>query len=59
MFEGKFVTITISTELDEIDYLNATPANRRHLLDSMAHEPIVRFTPEEFDKHVEDLLENS
>jgi len=36
MFEGKNVTITISTELDETDYLNATQANRKHLLESIA-----------------------
>ena len=36
MFEGKPVTITISTELDETDYLNANPANRQHLLENMA-----------------------
>jgi hypothetical protein len=59
MFEGKPVTITISTELDETDYLNANPANRQHLLENMAQEPTVRFTPEEFDKHVEKLLKHS
>jgi len=56
MVEGKAVIITISTELDETDYLNANPANRRHLLENMAQEPTVSFTPEEFDKHVEKLL---
>ena len=59
MFEGKNVTITISTELDETDYLNATQANRKHLLESIAQEPTVKFTPEEFDKHVEKLLKDS
>ncbi len=52
---GKPVTITISTELDETDYLNANPANRQHLLENMAQEPIVSFTPEEFDQHVENF----
>lgn len=59
MFEGKNVTITISTELDETDYLNATQANRKHLLESIAQEPTVKFTPEEFDRHVEKLLKDS
>ncbi|HKK82275.1 MAG TPA: hypothetical protein VJ909_08500 [Prolixibacteraceae bacterium] len=59
MFEGKNVTITISTELDETDYLNATQANRKHLLESIAQEPTVKFTPEEFDKHVEKILKDS
>ncbi|MGM0503952.1 MAG: hypothetical protein ACQESQ_04975 [Bacteroidota bacterium] len=59
MFEGKNVTITISTELDETDYLNANQANRKHLLENLAQEPTVRFTPEEFDRHVEKLLKDS
>jgi len=59
MFEGKTVTITISTEIDETNYLNAYPANRIHLLENMASEPMVSFTPEEFDKHVELLLKQA
>ncbi len=59
MVEGKTVTITISTELDETDYLNASPANRKHLLENLAQEPTICFTPEEFDKHVEKLLKDS
>ena len=56
--EGKPVTITISTELDETDYLNASLANRKHMLENMAQEPTINFTPEEFDKHVEKLIGN-
>ena len=59
MVEGKHVTITISTELDETGYLNANQANRQHLLENMAQEPTISFTPEEFDKHVENLLKDS
>jgi len=59
MFEGKSVTIIISTEWNETDYLNANPANRKHLLDSMAQEPTFSFTPEEFDQHVEKILKDS
>ena len=59
MFEGKAVTITISTEMDETAYLNANPANKKYLLENIAQEPTFRFTPEEFDKHVDDLLKNS
>lgn len=59
MVKGKPVTITISTELDETDYLNASPANSKHLLENMAQEPTVTFTPEEFDQHVEELLKDS
>ena len=56
MFEGKTVTITIATEMDETGYLNANPANRRHLMENMVAEPTVSFTPAEFEKHVELLL---
>ena len=59
MFEGKMVTITISTEMDETSYLSANPANRKYLMESMAQEPTVSFTPEEFDKHVESLLKQA
>lgn len=59
MFEGKTVTITISTEMDETSYLNANAANRKHLLENMANEQMVSFTPEEFDKHVESLLKQA
>ena len=56
MFEGKPVTIIISTEMDTTDYLTAYPANKKHLLESMASEPSVSFTTDEFEKHVEKLL---
>ena len=56
MFEGKSVTITISTEMDETEYLTANPANKKHLLENIASEPMVSFNADEFEKHVEDLL---
>jgi hypothetical protein len=59
IFKGKTVTITISTDLDETDYLNTNPANKKHLHKSMVQEPTVSFTPEEFDRHVENLVKNS
>ena len=58
MFEGRTVTITITTEMNETDYLSANPANKKHLLENIAQEPTVKFTPEEFDKHVDELLKN-
>ena len=59
MFEGKSVTITITTETDETAYLTASSANKEHLMKSIASEPTVCFTSEEFEKHVEELLKKS
>ncbi len=57
LFEGRAVTITISTELDETSYLLASETNKKYLLENMASEPTVVFTAQEFDKHVRQLLE--
>ena len=59
LFSGKDITITITTELDETTYLTMNPANKKHLLESIAQEPTICFTPGEFEKHVEDLLNQS
>lgn len=59
MFEGKPVTITITTQEDDTIYLNADPANKKHLEDSMASEPEMTYTAEEFEKHVDRLLQKS
>ena len=56
IFEGKSVTIIISTELDESDYLKANPANKKHILESIVSEPAITFTPDEFEKHAKNLL---
>lgn len=56
LFEGRAVTITISTEIDETEYLTASATNRKHLLESMASEPSISFTPEEFEKQFNKLL---
>ena len=56
IFTGRHVTIIISTEMDETSYLTCNPANERHLLESMACEPYIRFTPDEFERKVEELL---
>ncbi len=59
LFGGKEITITITTEPDETEYLTAYPANKKHLLESMAQEPTISFTSVEFKKHVDDLLKQS
>lgn len=55
MFEGKAITITIATEMDETEYLNSNPANREHLLESIAQEPHIKFTLEEFKEKTSKL----
>jgi hypothetical protein len=55
LFKGKEITITISSEPDETTYLTMNPANEKHLMESIAQEPTVRFTPEEFKDMVNKL----
>jgi hypothetical protein len=55
LFKGKEITITISSEPDETTYLTMNPANEKHLMESIAQEPTVRFTPEEFKNMVNKL----
>lgn len=55
LFGGKEITITITSEPDETAYLTMNPANKKHLLDSIAQEPSVKFTPEEFRKMVDKM----
>ncbi|MCL4482562.1 MAG: hypothetical protein M1445_08120 [Bacteroidetes bacterium] len=55
LFGGKEITITITTEPDETTYLTMNPANKKHLLDSIAQEPSVKFTPGEFREMVDKM----
>jgi hypothetical protein len=55
LFKGKTVTIAFSTEIDETTYLTMNPANKEHLLESMAQEPVIKFTPEEFKEKISKL----
>jgi hypothetical protein len=55
LFEGRTVTITISSEDDETSYLLSNAENEKFLLESMAEEPSVSFTIEEFEKKVNEL----
>ena len=59
LFGSEDITITITTEPDETEYLTAYPANKKHLLESMAQEPTISFTADEFEIHVDNLLKQS
>ncbi len=56
LFKGKDITKTMSSDPDETTYLTMNPANEKHLRESIAQKPSVNFTPEEFDRHTEKLL---
>ena len=55
LFGGKEITITITSEPDETTYLTMNPANKKHLLDSIAQEASVRFTPREFREMIDKM----
>ena len=55
LFKGKSITIAISTEVDETSYLTMNPVNEEHLLESIAQEPAIKFTPEEFKEKTSKL----
>ena len=55
LFGKKEITITIATDSDETAYLLQNPANEKHLMESKAEEPTVRFTPGEFKEMVKKL----
>jgi len=55
LFNGKEITITITPEPDETTYLSMSPSNEKHLIEGMAEEPTIRFTPAEFNEKVSKL----
>ena len=59
LFRGKEITITITTEPDETTYLTMNPANKKHLLESIAQEPSVKFTPGEFREMVDRMVSHN
>jgi hypothetical protein len=60
LFGSKEITITITTEPDETEYLTAYPANKMHLLDAIKevkkNKNLIRFTGKEFEELSEKLL---
>ena len=52
LFKDKTVTIAISTDIDETSYLTMNLVNKKHLLESIAQEPTIHFTLEEFNDKV-------
>jgi len=59
LFGSKEITITITTETDETEYLTANPANKKHLLDAIKevkkNKNLIRFTGKEFEELSEKL----
>ena len=55
LFSDKEITITITPAPDETSYLLMSPANEKHLMESLAEEPSIRFTPTEFNEKVSKL----
>ena len=55
LFSGKEITITVSASTDETAYLTMSSANEKHLMESIAEEPVIRFTPDEFKKKISSL----
>ena len=60
LFGNKEITISITSETDETEYLTAYPANKKHLLDAIKevkkNKNLIRFTGKEFEELSEKLL---
>ncbi len=55
LFKGKEVTITVTPEPDETSFLVMSAENEKHLMDSIAQEAEIRFTPSEFKETVKNI----
>jgi hypothetical protein len=55
LFSNKEITIIITSRPDETTYLTMSPANEKHLMESIAEDPAIRFTNDEFRKLVSKL----
>ncbi|NQV03106.1 MAG: hypothetical protein HQ542_10690, partial [Bacteroidia bacterium] len=58
LFKEKVITITVSTDMDETEYLTSNPANEKHLLDNIATDSEVRYSNEEFKEYIDKLKES-
>ncbi len=56
LFRKRDVIIQISSLSDETSYLLDDPENKKHLMESLAGEPKMSFSGEEFEIYVRDLL---
>jgi len=59
LFGSQEVIIQIRSLTDETSYLFNDQENKKHLLESLASEPAVIFSGEEFDAHIKQLLEQN
>lgn len=60
LFGSKEITITITTESDETEYLTSNPVNKKQLLAAIKevkkNKNLIRFTGKEFEELSEKLL---
>lgn len=55
MFKSKRISITVEEEMDETEYLLSTPANRKHLQESLASKETYSFSSmAELKKHAKE-----
>ena len=52
MFKSKHIAITVEEEIDETEYLLSTPANRKHLEESIKNAKAGKLTEVNIDKYL-------